>query len=60
MRGQRQSAISLTIDGFETRDNIDDLPYTRFNPDELDEGELRMFFMFVERQLWNYENSVSA
>lgn len=40
MRGQRQSAISLMLDGFETRDNIDDQVYTRVNPDEIEQVEI--------------------
>jgi hypothetical protein len=40
MRGQRQFAISLLVDGFETRENLDDQVYTRFNPDELEQVEI--------------------
>lgn len=40
MRGQRQYAISLMVDGFETRENLDDQVYTRFNPDELEQMEI--------------------
>ena len=40
MRGQRQSAISLLVDGMESRDAMDDLVYTRYNPDELEQVEI--------------------
>jgi hypothetical protein len=40
MRGQRQDDISLTIDGTETRENIDGQIYTRFNPDEVEQAEI--------------------
>ncbi len=40
IRGQRQNYVSLTVDGMETRDNIDDQIYTRFNPDELEQVEI--------------------
>jgi hypothetical protein len=40
MRGQRQSAISLMVDGMSARDNMDDQVYTRFNPDELEQVEI--------------------
>ena len=55
---------AIAQDGFapiyNTPENLRIWHVGRFNPDELDEGELRTFFMFMERQLWNYENSVSA
>ncbi|UCH09914.1 MAG: carboxypeptidase-like regulatory domain-containing protein [Fidelibacterota bacterium] len=40
IRGQRQNSISLRIDGLETRDNVDEVVYTRFNPDELEQVEI--------------------
>ncbi|MFC1481373.1 carboxypeptidase-like regulatory domain-containing protein [Candidatus Neomarinimicrobiota bacterium] len=40
MRGERQDGISMVIDGMETRDNIDDQVYTRFNPDEMEQVEI--------------------
>ncbi|MBN2411910.1 TonB-dependent receptor [candidate division KSB1 bacterium] len=40
MRGQRQSSISMMVDGVETRDNVDDVVYTRINPDELEQVEI--------------------
>ena len=32
----------------------------RLRPDELTPDELETFFMFMTRQIWNYENAVSA
>ncbi|MFC1483507.1 carboxypeptidase regulatory-like domain-containing protein [Candidatus Neomarinimicrobiota bacterium] len=40
IRGQRQNSISLRVDGIETRDNVDELVYTRFNPDEVEQVEI--------------------
>ncbi|UCH62487.1 MAG: TonB-dependent receptor [Fidelibacterota bacterium] len=40
MRGERQDGISMVVDGMETRDNVDDLVYTRFNPDEMEQVEI--------------------
>ncbi|MFQ6116021.1 MAG: carboxypeptidase-like regulatory domain-containing protein, partial [bacterium] len=40
MRGQRQSEISLMVDGMQTREQVDEQVYTRFNPDEIEQAEI--------------------
>jgi hypothetical protein len=40
IRGSRQSAVSLMLDGAETRDNVDNQIYTRVNPDEVEQVEI--------------------
>ncbi len=40
MRGQRQDAISMLVDGMQARDNLDNQVYTRFNPDELEQVKI--------------------
>lgn len=40
IRGGREHEISLTIDGIETRDGIDNMLYTRVNPDAIQEVQI--------------------
>jgi hypothetical protein len=40
IRGERESAMSLRIDGMETRDNLDNQVETRVNPDALEEASV--------------------
>lgn len=39
-RGSPQASVSLTLDGIETRDNVDNQIYTRVNPDEVEQVEV--------------------
>ena len=41
IRGSREASISLTLDGVETRDNVDNQVYTRINPDEVEQVEVQ-------------------
>jgi outer membrane receptor for ferrienterochelin and colicin len=41
VRGGREHEISLTLDGMETRDLIDNAVYTRLNPDAVQEVEIQ-------------------
>jgi hypothetical protein len=41
IRGQRSYDISLLVDGIETRENVDGQIYTRFNPDEIEQLEIK-------------------
>jgi hypothetical protein len=40
IRGSREMAISLSLDGIETRDNVDNQIYTKINMDEVEQAEL--------------------
>ena len=40
IRGEREAAMSLRIDGMETRDNLDNQVETRINPDALEEASI--------------------
>lgn len=64
---QRNTATvvaGLAQDGFEPiyshPENLRIWHAGRLDPESLDESELETFYMFMTRQLWNYENAVSA